>query len=129
MGKRKSSRSKKVTIDTYNEVLTPDDRVKIKSLFKGIWVLIVLILMFSLAIKKVFTATDNGIQWTGWLILAGGFALIIGLGIWISPWVEKITGMSEDRAITVIVVILVGITVGAAYLLWGYIEPFFMPSP
>ena len=126
--KKKISGSKKSTNVTENGVLTQEDRLKVKSLLKGIWVLIVFFLIVFLFIKKINTAFADGIQWTGWLILGACFALITGLGIWIYPLVERVTGMKENKAITFTAIVLVGIVTAASYLLWEYIAPFFTSS-
>ena len=125
LAKKKSSGSKRRANDTENEVLTQEDRLKVKSLLKGIWVLLVFFLILGLFIKKINTTFANGIQWTGWLILGACFALITGLGIWIYPLVERVTGMNENKAITFTAIALVGIVIAASYLLWEYIAPFF----
>ena len=97
MAKKKSIRSKKGNNDTENESLTREQPLNVKIFLKNIWVIIALILFLSLFIKKILTISGD-ILWTGWLILVGCFALITCLGIWISPWIERITGIDEDKA-------------------------------
>jgi len=125
LAKKKSSGSKRSANVTENGVLTQEDQLKVKSLLKGIWVLIVFFSIVFLFIKKINTAFADGIQWTGWLILGVCLTLITGLAIWIYPLVERVTGMNENKAITFTAIVLVGIVTAASYLLWDYIAPFF----
>jgi predicted Na+-dependent transporter len=128
MAKKKSFGPKRSRRDTENGSLTQEDHVKVKSLAKDILVIVAFFSILCLFIKKVSTVFDDGIQWTGWLILGVCLTLITGLVIWVYPWVERVTGMNENKAINCTVIVLVGIMSAAVYLLWEYIVPFFVSN-
>ena len=123
MTKKKFIRSKKVNKDTENELQTRKESLSVKTFLKDIWKLIAFILLAFLFIKKILTAS-GGILWTGWLIIGGCFAFLTGLGMWVSPWVERITGIDQGKAETITVIIFVGIVTLAAYVFWDSIVPF-----
>ena len=128
MAKKKSTKLKRSSSDIEKKALVQEEQLSVKTFLKNIWVIIAFILFLSLCIKKISTASDNSIQWTGWLILGVCFALITGLGTWVSPWVERIMGIKEDQAETCTAIILVGIVAAVAFFLWDYIAPFIVSN-
>jgi hypothetical protein len=124
MTKKKSDQSKNSNNSIENKILTQEKVPSVKTFIKNIWVIIAVILFFFLFINKVLTAFGS-IVWTGWLMLGVCFILIIGLGMLISPWIERTTGIDEGKADTLTAILLVGVLVIVSYVFWDYIAPFF----
>ena len=100
------------------------------ALLKAIGTLFFVVLMVSIVIQKIGD-TFPGITYVGWIIMALGFAAVVGIAMGMEPLLMRINwkwmNESEDRRMTIASIASLWFVVACVYVLWPWISSYLTP--